>query len=103
VSLTRISRESKRAKAVAGMSFARRNVEGCFWKVVFMWSGRVVERVRREFRIVGGTTWRASGDRIRVISWETLVGGKRRAHFTLYIAKSAFWTQGANAGELNTR
>lgn len=34
-----------------------------------MCSGNVLERERSEFRIVGGTTWRANGDRMRVISY----------------------------------
>ena len=33
-----------------------------------MCSGNVEDNVRSEFRIVGGTTWRAKGERIRVIS-----------------------------------
>jgi len=65
-----------------------------------MWSGRVLDRERRELRIVGGTTWRANGERIRVISCYQTWNGEES---TLYIAKSAFWTQGAKAGELRTR
>jgi hypothetical protein len=33
-----------------------------------MCSGSVDDNVRREFKIVGGTTWRAKGERIRIIS-----------------------------------
>jgi hypothetical protein len=61
-------RVRRRAKAVAGMSFARRRGGEWVEKVVWMWEGRVLERERREFRIVGGTTWRARGERMRVIS-----------------------------------
>ena len=94
-------RVRRRANAVAGMSFARRREGEWFEKVVWMWVGRVFERERRELRIVGGTTCRARGERMRVISWDVREIGSGEC--TLYIAKSAFWTQGARAGELRTR
>jgi len=56
VSLTRMRRVRRRAKAVAGMSFARRRCDGWDEKVLWMCVGRVLDRERREFRIVGGTT-----------------------------------------------
>ena len=68
VSFTRMRRVRSRAKAVEGMSFARRRWVGWFEKVDWMWSGSVVDRERSELRIVGGTTWRANGERMRVIS-----------------------------------
>jgi hypothetical protein len=68
VSLTRMRRVRRRAKAVAGTSLAWRRWGACVEKVVWMWLGNVLDNERREFRIVGGTTCNASGDRIRVIS-----------------------------------
>lgn len=38
-------------------------------KVLWIWSGRVLDSERRVLRIFGGTTWRARGERIRVISY----------------------------------
>ena len=37
--------------------------------MLWIWSGRVLDSERRVLRILGGTTWSASGERIRVISF----------------------------------
>jgi hypothetical protein len=69
VSFTRIRRVKRRAKAVAGTNFAARRWGAWFAKVDWMCEGNVLDSDRREFRIVGGTTCNANGERIRVISW----------------------------------